>query len=63
MINIKLTKQVQYLRKKFLSENKTQIQIFKQIEIPEKCKDSVCEKSSRKKKANNYDNISSYDLK
>lgn len=36
MINIKLTKQVQYLRKKFLSENKTQIKIFKQIEIPEK---------------------------
>lgn len=28
MINIKLTKQVQYLRKKFLSENKTQIKIF-----------------------------------
>lgn len=45
MINIKLTKQVQYLRKKFLSENKTQIKIIK------------------KKKANNYDNISSYDLK
>lgn len=36
MINIKLTKQVQYLRKKFLSENKTQIKIFKQNEIPEK---------------------------
>lgn len=36
MINIKLTKQVQYLRKKFLSENKTQIKIFKHIEIPEK---------------------------
>lgn len=36
MINIKLTKQVQYLRKKLLSENKTQIKIFKQIEIPEK---------------------------
>lgn len=36
MINIKLTKRVQYLRKKFLSENKTQIKIFKQIEIPEK---------------------------
>lgn len=48
MINIRLTKQVQYLRKKFLSENKTQTKIFKQT--PEKCKDYVCEKSSRKKK-------------
>lgn len=47
MINIKLTKQVQYLRKNFLSENKTQIKIFKQT--PEKCKDYVCEMSSRKK--------------
>lgn len=48
MINIRLKKQVQYLRKKFLSENKTQIKIFKYT--PEKCKDYVCEMSSRKKK-------------
>lgn len=47
MINIRLKKQVQYLRKKFLSENKKQIKIFKHT--PEKCKDYVCEMSSRKK--------------